>query len=35
MMHRAEKNHKAKSGLLVFMMRKDGDAIHEIERTYH
>ena len=32
-MHKAEKNHKAKSRLLVLVMRKDGDAIREIERT--
>ena len=34
-MHKAEKNHKAKSRLLVLVMRKDGDAIRGIERTLH
>ena len=31
-MCRAEKDRKAKFRLLVFVMRKDGDAIREIER---
>lgn len=32
-MHKTEKNHKAKSRLLVLIMRKDSYAIREIERT--